>query len=425
MSLIPVGLSSRRNDRYLRREKGAVAVIVALSLVALVGFVGLALDLGKLFVAKTELQNSADACALAAARELAGANTNQLILAEAAGLATGERHNVLFQDEQVVISSVAFSETLTGSYQAAFTGPGATNMRFARCEANRADIANWLIQVLNILPDAAIGNQTVAASAVATLTHGQSTCALPVAVCESSLATKEKGDWLESLLDPGEGLTGDFLWASFAGKGTKDIKNLLTGPGECNIPVTGEKIGDPGVRAGAYDAWNTRFGAYKGTYSVNNAPPDWSGYAYTAKNWPSCKDAASDFFQKRADYTPIQEPSIVPTGLKVLPPARAAIRDEYISKGGDRRPTIVPSVDCPEFETNKQATIERWVCVLMLHPLDQNPDADAFAGCSSGPGNRAFLEYLGSADDPDSPCASSGIVGGPASVGPMVPALVR
>lgn len=77
------------------RQRGAVAVIVALSLVGMIGFVGLALDLGKLFVAKSELQNSADACALAAARELTGANANQLKLAEAAGKATGEQHKVL------------------------------------------------------------------------------------------------------------------------------------------------------------------------------------------------------------------------------------------------------------------------------------------------------------------------------------------
>ena len=106
-------LEKRRNGNLnIRNERGVVAIMVALSMAVLIGFVGLALDLGKLYVAKTELQNSADACALAAARELTGANTSQLVLAEAAGMTTGERHNVLFQDEQIAISSVTFSTSL-------------------------------------------------------------------------------------------------------------------------------------------------------------------------------------------------------------------------------------------------------------------------------------------------------------------------
>jgi len=52
------------------RQHGAVAIIVALSLVALVGMLGLVVDLGHLYVTKTELQNAADAAALSGAKEL-------------------------------------------------------------------------------------------------------------------------------------------------------------------------------------------------------------------------------------------------------------------------------------------------------------------------------------------------------------------
>ena len=65
MKRISGGLRRNRNHPGGRQERGVVAIIVALSLVVLVGFAGLALDLGKLYVAKSELQNSADACALA------------------------------------------------------------------------------------------------------------------------------------------------------------------------------------------------------------------------------------------------------------------------------------------------------------------------------------------------------------------------
>ena len=50
-----------------RNESGAVIVTVALTLFLLLGFMGLALDLGHLFIIRTELQTSMDACALAAA----------------------------------------------------------------------------------------------------------------------------------------------------------------------------------------------------------------------------------------------------------------------------------------------------------------------------------------------------------------------
>ena len=41
-------------------QRGSVAIIVGLSMVVLVGLVGLALDGGRLYATKTELQNGAD-----------------------------------------------------------------------------------------------------------------------------------------------------------------------------------------------------------------------------------------------------------------------------------------------------------------------------------------------------------------------------
>jgi Flp pilus assembly protein TadG len=55
-----------------RHQRGAVAIVVGLCMAVLIGFAGLALDGGRLYVNKTELQNAADACALAASYELTG-----------------------------------------------------------------------------------------------------------------------------------------------------------------------------------------------------------------------------------------------------------------------------------------------------------------------------------------------------------------
>lgn len=54
------------------RQRGAVAIMFGLSAVVLFGFMGLALDLSQTYDRKTELQNAADAAALAGAKELKG-----------------------------------------------------------------------------------------------------------------------------------------------------------------------------------------------------------------------------------------------------------------------------------------------------------------------------------------------------------------
>lgn len=54
------------------RQGGAVAVIVGISIVLLVGFLAMVIDLGHLYIAKTGLQNAADAAALSGAKQLDG-----------------------------------------------------------------------------------------------------------------------------------------------------------------------------------------------------------------------------------------------------------------------------------------------------------------------------------------------------------------
>ncbi|MCK4621471.1 MAG: hypothetical protein KAT62_04565 [Desulfuromonadales bacterium] len=54
----------------VNNQRGAVAVTVALLMIMLVGFAALAIDVGYVYVTRNELQNVADAAALAATREL-------------------------------------------------------------------------------------------------------------------------------------------------------------------------------------------------------------------------------------------------------------------------------------------------------------------------------------------------------------------
>lgn len=54
------------------RQGGAVAVMVGISMVVLIGFLAMVIDLGRLYVARAGLQNAADAAALSGAKELHG-----------------------------------------------------------------------------------------------------------------------------------------------------------------------------------------------------------------------------------------------------------------------------------------------------------------------------------------------------------------
>ncbi|MEJ2513180.1 MAG: pilus assembly protein TadG-related protein, partial [Anaerolineales bacterium] len=56
--------------KILNNQQGIVAVIVAICLVMLLGFLALSIDTSHLVVARNELQNAADAGALAGAAEL-------------------------------------------------------------------------------------------------------------------------------------------------------------------------------------------------------------------------------------------------------------------------------------------------------------------------------------------------------------------
>lgn len=53
-----------------RHQRGAVAIMFGLSIFVLFGFMALAVDLGRTYVVRTELQNAADAAALAGAKDL-------------------------------------------------------------------------------------------------------------------------------------------------------------------------------------------------------------------------------------------------------------------------------------------------------------------------------------------------------------------
>ncbi len=409
-------------------QRGAVAITLALAMAVLIGFVGLALDVGRLYVTRGELQNAADSCALASAQDLTGANP--LAIAEAAGITAGSGNRVMFQNEAVALqvdSSVQFSTALNGVYNTKDAVPAADlpNIKYVRCSVSRAGIPTWFMRVLNLLPGVQIGDQTVVANAVATRIAAQTNCALPVAICTTALTPEPpKGTWLQGVIGPSGGqdagsggLTGNFKWIDFSPPqgGAAELSGVLTGSGACNLASVGSQVGQPGNVASAAQAWNSRFGIYQGSVTPSVGVPDYTGYAYTEVNWPSMANAYDDFRARRAANAPYEGNAI--TGLHVNGTIEGG--SFLLQNGADRRLAIAPVVDCSGFVTSSTAPVVSWACVLLLHPLNQG------AGGSGTGSDRMYLEYRGASNDPDSPCASLGVPGTGASLGPLVPVLAQ
>jgi len=422
--------------RLLARERGAVAIIVALMIVVLVGFIGLALDLGKLYVSKSELQNRADSCALAAARDLTGATP--LSVSEAAGYTAAARNLVLFQgklEQQPGITSTE-SVTYTDSLSDPFLDKGSltyalNTIKYVKCEVSRAGIANWFAQVLNALPGTSIGPSTVAAYAVATTTSAQTTCAIPVYICKPGTATPPApssysvGDWLTAKVGTSGGGTyggGNFGWADLSGgKSTPALDTELQGAGQCNLPALGAMIGTTGNKASVADSWNSRFGIVTNkTYGVT----DFTGFAYTSSTWKAQSNAYNgsstasggttqqpNFLAARKAYTPYQGDSVTGLSTKGNPASQATYQ-----AGADRRLVLAPVVDCSTFSTpgTHQVAVTGWACMLMLDPMQQGGNLDT-----------VHLEYRGDSSMPGSPCATQGMPGANTGVGPLVPVLVQ
>jgi len=398
------------------RQRGAIALMVVLSLVALLAFLGVVLDLGRLLIVKTELQNAADACALAAAYELDG-NASALTRAENAGITIGTRNSMVFQSTPVSITAadISFSPVLSGPggsnsvYLTQAGGAVAATAKYAMCTLSRAGLPMTLMAMMGS------GPQNVSAQAVATMAPSQSSCAIPLGVCSQGSGPSfglAPGQWISGRFDAGGGLTGSYNWIDFSppSGGQSELAALLTGQGSCAIQA-GQNVGEAGLMGNAAaKAWNSRFGLYQngaGNPQLGTAPPDFTGYAYTAASWPAQANALPDFLNlKRPANATYQSPADLSIGNNY----NSATSAQLSASGASRRLSVAPIIDCSGFASSQTVPIAGYACVLMLHPI-------------GSPSDIVRMEYVGRADEPGSPCLTNGLAGG--SFGPKVPVLVQ
>jgi Flp pilus assembly protein TadG len=421
---------------HKQRQRGAVIVTVCLLMLFLLGFMGFALDFSRLFVVKSELQTAMDSCALAAAQEL-DLQPSAIDRATSAGLTAGNLNNVHFQSTdwagkgQLVAAEIIFRNSAYG----VTTDPA--QAQYVQCEHVQPAVQTWLLRAMGAFSgntETFSETYDVMASAVATRAHGQTTCPIPVAFkpkdcggvpCAAPDYGLTPGEWVTVLTSQSATPGGYIGWANLDGSNSASETRLEMN-GKCGTRIN-DTLGTPGTQTTIAEDWNYRFGIYKKLPDFNVDPsymrPDFTGYSYTIKNWPSGSNAYSgtsgssdptvkNFKDKRAEFGACSPLGTVNSCESILGLTMQSFKDLAASGSGvsshgawgsNRRIVTVPVSD----SSNKVAG---FLCMLMLQPLSV-PMADV------------QLEYIGNASLPTSPCAFAGIPGG--SGGPLVPALVR
>jgi hypothetical protein len=397
--------------RQLRRDRrGAISVVTALTLVMLLGFVGLAIDTGRMLAIRTELQTAVDACALAGALELNGqADATDRALSAATFLAAANRNNFQSATTALTSSQITFS-TVPGGPFLTSGGLSGSAARYVRCAADLPGVATYFLSAIGIR------TMPTKASAVAGVQPAQAVCSIPMALCKSSNAQAANGNFGYAVGDRailgGTGNTGFFTWANvsgtISGSGLDPYLQAFVGFGTCGATTANGRCIDikTGVVSALDDGWNARFGVYKqggSGLSPTSAIPDLSGYGYRGAGIPA-GGAYSDYLSRRVPARDPFQGRI--SGYSVSTDVNRTYGAPF------RRLAVMPVLDCAASTCGSGARpVVGWACVLLLSPKASNENAEA--------------EFVARADDPATPCRASGIAGGAGATGPLVAALVQ
>lgn len=218
----------RKIRKFVQGAEGTVMVLTALGLVAFLGFASLAIDLGRLYVVRNELQNTADAAALAGAanlvREENGVAVRDSALAAQKVMEVAQRQSELLgltpvaaEDRTDLTVTFGHWNIYAGNPNNAWTdmgpsvGPNST-ANGVRVIIRRASglafgpVTTFLAAVLGY-PTTEIG-----ASAIAYLGYANAgetgSVTLPLAIPESVLSAATQGtkSWWARLLGPKEAM---------------------------------------------------------------------------------------------------------------------------------------------------------------------------------------------------------------------------
>ncbi len=134
-----------------RSERGFSLIMIAASAVVMFGMLGLTTDLGRVYIAKNELQAFADASAVWAAFQLNGASTG-LVAADAAAASgppgpPGSYNGWYFDSKRVPTPAVTYASTSGGTYYGSSSPTVDPASRFVRVLVS-ADVPIYFLPII-------------------------------------------------------------------------------------------------------------------------------------------------------------------------------------------------------------------------------------------------------------------------------------
>ena len=308
----PAGRRPSRGTPARRpRQRGAIAIVFALMVAGLIGFIGLALDLSRVYNRRAELRTVANVAALAAARSLNGTSAGiDNALAQSAAAMSALKYQYNRSGINWNNAAVSFSSSPNGAWVdqgSAHSSP--VGLTYARVSTAALDIGVIELFFLRVM-----SNSLREADVEMTAVAGRSTVdVVPLAVCALSNVEAapranpgppanvelvqygfRRGVAYDLMqLNPNGTVAENFLIDPFSPPGTAGtIGNLATAfvgqyvcTGQLAMPrVFGGTItvGRPFPLASLFNQLNSRFDQYNGSLcSPATAPPDTNIRSYT------------------------------------------------------------------------------------------------------------------------------------------------
>src|SRR5687767_6017087 len=259
-----------------KRERGSILATSAIGMLALLLAVGLGIDISRFYLTKTELQNAADAAALAAVSAL-DTSPNGITKAVDRAVASMNKYDFKNTDVEFPRSNVLFAVNLEGAYvnEAAASSPGlAEKIRFVRVTTDPSAVpVSFAVSVLGTSK-----NLTATATAGLSVPLNIICNFLPVSVIDYGTPITAGNTYTFRASSGGMVAPGNYQILAVAGEGGKDVRiGLGAGVDRCASPGSVYAVDTkPGVTAGAVrQGLNTRFDEYA-TSQLDPAtmPPD-------------------------------------------------------------------------------------------------------------------------------------------------------
>ena len=390
------------------RQRGVVAVVVAIGLLALLAMVGFALDSGHIVLNKSRLQNTVDAAALSAAKVLdkTGSETQATTAARAVFDANAASHPELAEVLSGADLTLQYSNTLEP------WAPGTVPANYVRVIAQDFTMWTSFTSLVGITDTRTAASAVAGPSAPIGSTEGNEACDLaPMMICADP-AAGAAGDWgytgdNVSLLKiasnaPSPVGPGNFQLIRLGGPGCDTVRENLAGGYESCLSSISNVDTQPGNCTGPVtQGLNTRFGDYQGGMSAADYPPD----KVVTEPQPDLKvapDGVTVTFQNNEPVNHINDLSYSYDDY-----SQDLVTGPYDFADGkpQRRVIAVPFVDCTTM-VNGQGNLPvlGFGCFFLLQPAVQK-----------GNENFVFSEYIGQcgADGTPGPVPDPDPLGGP------------